>query len=88
MLCFLPQTYWSSGCDKLTQLETNHITVQCKSIPFNVPIDVDLHAFETAFVNAVVHVGVNLKMRGVEPVQDSSTVTGWRSNFNDLHPES
>ena len=82
--CHALQVYWREKCFEMTGTEINHRSSFCKSGVFNQPIWVDLHAFETAIINAAVHVGINLKARGVEPVKDNATLTGWRSNYNDI----
>jgi hypothetical protein len=54
------------------------VSANCKATSFHRPIWVDLYAFETALVNAWVHIGVNTDLRGVRPVEDPTTVTGWK----------
>jgi hypothetical protein len=72
------QIYHKQNCSQYTAHQINWKTSLCKNAVFQRPIWVDLYAFETAFVNAMVHVGVNIDLRGVKPVRDPSTVTGWK----------
>lgn len=72
------QDYFTHNCGVYSALEINWRSSWCKNAVFMRPIEVDLYAFETALVNAAIHVGVDLKLRGVAPVRDDTTITGWK----------
>lgn len=71
------QQYWEFNCSTQTALEINWKSAFCKGALFQRPLRPDLNDFETAFVNAAVHVGIPLLLRGVGPVRDNTTATGW-----------
>ena len=72
------QTFVDYNCSAQTHLELNWRTSHCKNAVFMQQIYVDVFAFETALVNAAMHVGMQLSLRGAGPVQDPSTPTGWK----------
>ena len=72
------QIFMEQNCTIHSHLDTMWKPAYCKSSIFTESIFVDEFAFETALVNAAMHVGARLKLRGVEPVRDPSTPTGWK----------
>jgi hypothetical protein len=49
----------------------------CRSTVMSYPIEVNLHAFELALVNAVQRTGTRLHYKGRKPVPRADTATGY-----------
>ena len=77
-MCASLQVFIANNCTQLTPSETMWKAGGCKSAIFTQRFYVDMFAFETALVNAAMHVGAPLRLRRVEPVPDASTPTGWK----------
>jgi hypothetical protein len=73
-----PQALVDAGCGNVPAKNLDDDSSPCAAVVAKLRAVPHPFEFETALVNAVVHVGGRLALRGVEPVRNESTITGWQ----------